>query len=1080
MINSTQWYRAIRLKERIAYLKSNSAKLSLEPVQLSLAKERLKRWRAILPLKNNKMFAQRLASDNITEEEFLYLLGEPVDKIKENFAGIPEWLQIFVSVFNQTEWNKIVTDSLLAITRLKSEKLARLLSIFDPLINKSLKVLHKRTAELFPTNIEQPFDLVTIEHFFLSGLLENLFSISISTLVEKLIQVREDNLITGNTSEEKFVKFLHYLNQPAVALDFFQQYPVLARQAVVLTNRWIDQTLTFFQRLSLDWPEIIHCFSRVAAPGKLILSESAIQAGDPHTQGAVIIAGFTSGFKLVYKPRPVGAENHFQNILSWLNQKGARFPFRLMKVLERGTYGWIEFIEKKSCVSIEQVHNFYQRQGAFLAVLYVLGGSDIHIGNLIAEGENPVLLDLEVLFTQHPKLNIFDSIPLTENTMAYSVISSGLLNYTSKDKAGADASGLFQEPGYHQLSLPYRHIIGESFDDARFVNDNDREIFCTDQNRPTLADTTIDPVDYAEDIVDGFEETYRLILQFREELLTTEGLLTSFVSDEIRVLLQDTLFYYLIMEQSYQPNILRSALAHECILDYLWVNASEMRRQVISFEKENLLNFNIPKFLTTAGSCDLYIDLADRREAIPGFFNQSGMETARKRIESLCEKDLTHQLYLVRAAITTSAFNKHIAITHQVPLTTVEKLSSPREFLTMAESIGNRLAELSVRNQHGTTWQALKIQQKTDDIVCRVGLLDTDLYDGISGIALFLGYLGELLDSPHYRSLAQSTIEVIINKISSNRLNLESLGFNGLGGLIYTLTNLGILWKDEELITQAHQLIPKILPLVSKDSIFDILYGAAGAIVSLLRLYDYTGSKAALNLALDLGEHLISQAQTMSQGIAWVNSVPQAAMLGMSHGTAGIAWALLELFKRSKRENFRNIALAAITYERSLFSYEVKNWPNLAHGEKEYSVAWCKGAPGIGLARLSCLDSINDETILDEIKVAMETTLTAGFGKNYTLCHGDLGNLDFLLQASQILKDQELHIKVYTLATSILESIKSSEILSGTQISGQILGLMVGLAGIGYQMLRLASPQQVPSVLSLDIRYSANVKATTF
>ena len=69
--------------------------------------------------------------------------------------------------------------------------------------------------------------------------------------------------------------------------------------------------------------------------------------------------------------------------------------------------------------------------------------------------------------------------------------------------------------------------------------------------------------------------------------------------------------------------------------------------------------------------------------------------------------------------------------------------------------------------------------------------------------------------------------------------------------------------------------------------------------------------------------------------------------------------------------------------------------------------AWCHGAPGIGLARLQCLPHLNDAEIHAEIATALKTTFAQGFGHNHSLCHGDLGNLELLLQADEVLGDPQ-------------------------------------------------------------------------
>jgi lantibiotic modifying enzyme len=163
-------------------------------------------------------------------------------------------------------------------------------------------------------------------------------------------------------------------------------------------------------------------------------------------------------------------------------------------------------------------------------------------------------------------------------------------------------------------------------------------------------------------------------------------------------------------------------------------------------------------------------------------------------------------------------------------------------------------------------------------------------------------------------------------------------------------------------------------------------------------------------------------------------------------------------------------------YERSLFSPEQQNWCDLrksmdtpTSGEQEasYMIAWCHGAAGIGLGRLKSLQYINDATIRAEIDAAIQTTLTRGFGSNHSLCHGDMGNIELPLMAAQVLDDPKLLQTVRQLAASLLESIETQGWITGIPMGIETPGLMTGLAGTGYMLLRLAAPDRVPSVLTL-------------
>jgi lantibiotic modifying enzyme len=84
------------------------------------------------------------------------------------------------------------------------------------------------------------------------------------------------------------------------------------------------------------------------------------------------------------------------------------------------------------------------------------------------------------------------------------------------------------------------------------------------------------------------------------------------------------------------------------------------------------------------------------------------------------------------------------------------------------------------------------------------------------------------------------------------------------------------------------------------------------------------------------------------------------------------------------------------------------------------------------------------------------------------LCHGDLGNLDFLLTAYERLgRNGALGRQVRRRAQQVLASIGRDGWCCGTRGAVESAGLMNGIAGIGYGLLRLAEPGRVPSPLAL-------------
>ena len=103
---------------------------------------------------------------------------------------------------------------------------------------------------------------------------------------------------------------------------------------------------------------------------------------------------------------------------------------------------------------------------------------------------------------------------------------------------------------------------------------------------------------------------------------------------------------------------------------------------------------------------------------------------------------------------------------------------------------------------------------------------------------------------------------------------------------------------------------------------------------------------------------------------------------------------------------------------------------------------------------------------------SVATTLAAtrkhGFGGSHCLCHGQLGNLDYWLQYAEQTRDPGMQRGWREMAGLVLQQ-GQNEWRSGAAARHDLLGLMTGLAGIGYGLLRCASPEVVPSVLCLKL-----------
>ena len=150
------------------------------------------------------------------------------------------------------------------------------------------------------------------------------------------------------------------------------------------------------------------------------------------------------------------------------------------------------------------------------------------------------------------------------------------------------------------------------------------------------------------------------------------------------------------------------------------------------------------------------------------------------------------------------------------------------------------------------------------------------------------------------------------------------------------------------------------------DRSFDIVDGAAGCIGSLLALHVLSPAAATLDLATRSGNRSCSAARNRCRGHGWIPERLDAALAGFAHGAAGIAWALLKLAAATPasadstppRSRQLPTSAACSRPRRRTGSTCGPSSDAGAIGQRTPMTAWCHGAGGIGLARLERRSSI--------------------------------------------------------------------------------------------------------------------------
>ncbi|HEY7495653.1 MAG TPA: DUF4135 domain-containing protein, partial [Candidatus Tectomicrobia bacterium] len=341
---SHDWYHAVTLSERIESLRAfQRGQVGVAPGINHLARQRMERWSFRYPHTRDGYLAQCLLAHGISTETFLHILGEPIEAVRRRLPTTPRWLWRLRRAFASAR-----SGSPSLSTQVPPGHEAMLfLHVIDPLIRRARRRLHNGLKALAQGHPPSCFALETIEDVLAANLPRRLVEILAPTLVLELHVARHQGSLTGETAAERFQSFAARLQQPSTALAILREYPVLARHVLACLDHWVAYSLEFIGHLCADWQEIRATFCPVEAPGALVSLDDS--KGDKHCRGrSVLIARFSSGWQVVYKPKALALGAHFQELVAWLNERGADPPLATLKILDRGKYGWAEYVSARS------------------------------------------------------------------------------------------------------------------------------------------------------------------------------------------------------------------------------------------------------------------------------------------------------------------------------------------------------------------------------------------------------------------------------------------------------------------------------------------------------------------------------------------------------------------------------------------------------------------------------------------------------------------------------------------------------------------------------------------------------------
>ncbi len=825
------------------------------------------------------------------------------------------------------------------------------------------------------------------------------------------------------------------------------RYPVLARLLVIVSTLWIDATLEFLRRLHADQAALADLFGNGMSLGPV----TGLRAGlsDPHSGGrTVLISTWACGLSIVYKPRPLGVDARFAELLRWAAPRLGALAVRSLRVLTRSGYGWIEYAVPAPCVSKEAVARYYARCGVLVALVYAMNGTDFHHENLLAAGEQPVLLDLEMLLG--PRFTLVAELP-----------AAGFPDATAKRSLVESVLNLMLLPAIRIGQFPYATSSGALADPRA-------------HNAAVLDGHAVPAATYVDEIVSGFDAMYAVLRAGAAELLTSGGILDRLRGETVRLVVRNTSLYYTLIERALRPEPLRSGVEFGMQLDVLSRTFLSMKERppiwpLVRAERAALARLDVPLFAARADSYDLPLPTG---ELVRNCFAESAFDVMRQRLAGLNDVDAARQTALIRAAFAAASrsglrvVSPAIMTIGKVAGTTAAEYSlagARSAAIDAGVLVARALHAAAVRGDDGAlAWVGLQYLPASRRHALQA--LSYGLFDGYGGLALFFAALARVTGDASHRASALAALIPVrtrlaeVERLMSMRRAAElGAGFGITSAALATL-HVGRLIGDAALLDDARRLAAIARPtFLAHEDTGDLLSGSAGAISALLALHAQLGGDEYLETAVTCGHQWLARALSADtrDGVRWLPAARRAEV-GMAHGLSGVAYAFARLAAVTGDRTFARASERAIEAERAALA----DTTTLARDESV--AAWSHGATGVALARLAIgAADLRATAELESLLSLSRASLGRG---GASLCSGDAGRVDLLAEAGRRLRRPEYTEEANRYSVLLAERLHATHSAAPPDTARLSEGLFQGDAGVAYTLLRLIDPH-IPSLL---------------
>ncbi|MEV6615025.1 type 2 lanthipeptide synthetase LanM family protein [Streptomyces sp. NPDC051051] len=881
---------------------------------------------------------------------------------------------------------------------------------------------------------------------FEQRLTEQLTRQAARTLVHELSQARGARRLAGADPRERFASFIAATGSRPGLSALFTTYPVLARMLARTALDAAEAVAELVTRFQTDREDLVIKLLDGCAPGAL--AGVNLGLGDAH-QGnrAVAILCFADGGRLVYKPRPLEQHGLLDDLATWLDAKVPGLALRTPRSVRRPEYGWLEFVEHRWCQSGTETDAFYRRQGMLLALLYAVDGADMHYENVIACGDQPVLVDAETLLhTGLPQQAMTAGADPAADALQASVHRTCLLPHLLIGQHGAldisalgrNTEGVFPSEGLYWEDSgkdTMRAVRGAVLSPAA-------------QNQPLPAGVPLEIADHRAALLEGFRAGYAALAAHGRDLLAPGGPLAEHADSPARLITRSTRLYTTLLEESAHPSLLGDALAREGVFAVLWTESEhdEARQRLIEHETAELWRGDVPLFVHRPSGTG--VRTADGTW-LPDVLPVAALTSVGEKLARMDEIDCHDQEWIISATLAARGTGSPLARRSELALAPLPAVvPDVSRLLAAVCGIADEIAARAVRSGGRTNWLGLEQVSGPHWAVLPMG---AGLGQGYCGVALFLAQADALTGAGRYAALAQETLRplpALMKALAADPELSAAAGpgaYAGLAGVVHTLVRLSTL-LHQDLTNCLPDALTALGHAVAACSDPGLAGGAAGALTAAVAAHEATGAPEALRLADAVADLLLATVRKPDRPGPPVDATVVDGKPGFADGAAGIGWAL-QRYAGCRPERAAAHAEAADTLLRAAVR-TVKTTP--------VDLSWSTGLAGVAAAApLSAASALTPSLANAEVH------------PHLSLERGMLGTLEALA----VLAGRGDTVAARALprySGQVLALVETQSHHCATPDHVPSPGLLTGLSGIGYGLLRLAHPETVPSLLLLE------------